>query len=923
MKPAVFHDLPGRYSEALAQYLAGADEAVLNQAYELGRKALGDGLGVLDISMLHHDALHAAVTNESAIARGAEILKAAEFLAETLSPFEMSFRGYAETNARLIVVNDNLIQSQAAAEAANRELEAFSYSVAHDLRAPLRGIDGFSQALLEDYAGKVDEEGRQNLNHLRESAQKMGRLIDDLLGLSRVTRAELRRSPVDLSALARSVAAELGRAEPAREVAMIIEDGIVAEGDAPLLRIALENLLGNAWKFTGKRAEARIEVGTMSVDGNMAYFVRDNGAGFDPAYQTKLFGVFQRLHSTHEFEGTGIGLATVKRIVSRHSGRIWATSKVDRGATFYFTLGDATARLRDWTARLRDWTSPLGDGTSPLGDGTAVMNEKIVPLIEDNPRDEALALRSPPTVWTQGGSVSKQLSALIVEDNEQDATLLVRELRRGGYDLSFDRVETPDAMRAALDARSWDIVLSDYSMPRFSAPAALALVRERNLDLPFIIISGTVGEETAVASLRAGAHDFLVKGSLARLLPAIGREMREADLRSEKKKIQEQLLISERMASVGFLAASVAHEINNPLAILVSNLELASEQVNRFAAGAPRDGLPDLLTEQIGALAAPLRDAHEAAERIRHIARDLKVFSRSDDAESRGPVDIRSVLESAIRMASNEVRHRARLTRDYTDVAPVNGSASRLSQVFLNFIINAAQAIPEGNAESNEIKIVTRMDSSGRVAIEFHDTGAGISADVLPHIFDAFFTTKTAAIGTGLGLAICLRIVTDHDGEISVNSRVGSGTVFRIVLRAANEQPVATPAVASAILATRAGRILVIDDEQLLCNVIERILGADHCVTTVTRATEALSRLADGTRFDLILCDLMMPEMTGMDLYDELKQSTPDQADKFIFMSGGAFTDRSRAFLARSSNEVIEKPFKGAELRQVVSRFLQ
>jgi signal transduction histidine kinase len=512
--------------------------------------------------------------------------------------------------------------------------------------------------------------------------------------------------------------------------------------------------------------------------------------------------------------------------------------------------------------------------------------------------------------------MSRQLSALIVEDNEQDATLLVRELRRGGYDLSFDRVETPDAMCAALDKRTWDIVLSDYSMPRFSAPAALALVRERNLDLPFIIISGTIGEETAVASLRAGAHDFMVKGSLARLLPAIGREMREADLRAEKKRIQEQLLISERMASVGLLAASVAHEINNPLAILVSNLEFASEQVNGFMANAP-----DI--EGIGALAAPLRDAQEAAERVRLIVRDLKVFSRSEDVETRGPVDIRSALESAIRMTSNEVRHRARLTRDYGDLAPVNGNESRLGQVFLNLILNAAQAIPEGDAANNEIKIVTRMDSSDRVAIEFHDTGAGIPPDVLPHIFDAFFTTKAAAIGTGLGLAICHRIVAGHDGEISVKSRTGSGTVFRIVLRAANREVAELPAALLEIRPARAGRVLVVDDEQMLCNAIERILGADHHVTTVTSARDALSRLGGGERFDLILCDLMMPEMTGMDLYDELQQSMADQAEKFIFMSGGAFTDNARAFLARSCNEVIDKPFKTAGLRQVVHRFLQ
>ena len=337
------HDLPGRYSEALARYLASADEVVLNQAYELGRKAFGDGLGVLDIAMLHHGALDAAIVNESPAARAAEIAKAAEFLAEILSPFEMSLRGYRETNARLIAMNETLRQAKGAAEAANQELEAFSYSVAHDLRAPLRGVDGFSQALLEDYADKLDDEGRQYLNYLRESAQRMGRLIDDLLALSRVTRAELVREPVDLTGLAESVAAQLQRTEPDRRVEMAIEAGIAVEGDARLLRIALENLLGNAWKFTAKRAEPRIEVGATFEDGNRTYFVRDNGAGFDMAYASKLFGVFQRLHSTAEFEGTGIGLATVQRIISRHGGRIWATGEVDRGATFCFTLGDGAS----------------------------------------------------------------------------------------------------------------------------------------------------------------------------------------------------------------------------------------------------------------------------------------------------------------------------------------------------------------------------------------------------------------------------------------------------------------------------------------------------------------------------------------------------------------------------------------------------
>jgi light-regulated signal transduction histidine kinase (bacteriophytochrome) len=250
----------------------------------------------------------------------------------------MTLRGYRDTNARLIAMNETLRQARAAVEAANLELEAFSYSVAHDLRAPLRGVDGFSQALLEDYADKLTDEGLGYLRHLRESAQQMGRLIDDLLTLSRVTRSELVREPVDLSALAHNVAAHLQRAQPNRRVEIVIADGLVGEGDARLLRIALENLLGNAWKFTAKRAESRIEVGA-TTNGECAYFVRDNGAGFDTAYASKLFGAFQRLHSTDEFEGTGIGLATVQRIINRHGGRIWATGEVDRGATFYFTLG--------------------------------------------------------------------------------------------------------------------------------------------------------------------------------------------------------------------------------------------------------------------------------------------------------------------------------------------------------------------------------------------------------------------------------------------------------------------------------------------------------------------------------------------------------------------------------------------------------
>ncbi len=223
-------------------------------------------------------------------------------------------------------------------EAANRELEAFSYSVSHDLRAPLRGIDGFSQALLEDYADTLDDQGRDYLRRVRSATQRMAGLIDDLLNLSRITRSELRREEVDLSAQAHSVVEQLRQAQPERQVEFHIADGLTAQGDSRLLRIALENLIGNAWKFTGKTADAMIEFGLTRDGDEDIYFVRDNGAGFDMAYAGKLFGAFQRLHDVREFEGTGIGLATVQRIIRRHGGRVWAEGEPGRGATFHFTL---------------------------------------------------------------------------------------------------------------------------------------------------------------------------------------------------------------------------------------------------------------------------------------------------------------------------------------------------------------------------------------------------------------------------------------------------------------------------------------------------------------------------------------------------------------------------------------------------------
>ncbi len=234
--------------------------------------------------------------------------------------------------------NEELRRNAAELLAANTELDAFAYSVSHDLRAPLRSIDGFSQVLLEDYATRLDESGQDSLQRVRAASQRMAVLIDDLLKLARVTRAEMHTEPVDLSAMARDIVAELQRTAPERPIEFAIAPGLKVQGDSRLLRVVLDNLLRNSWKYTGNQPRPRIEFATAEDNGQRVFMVRDNGAGFDMKYADKLFGVFQRLHTSTEFEGTGVGLATVRRIITRHGGRIWAEGVVDRGATFYFTL---------------------------------------------------------------------------------------------------------------------------------------------------------------------------------------------------------------------------------------------------------------------------------------------------------------------------------------------------------------------------------------------------------------------------------------------------------------------------------------------------------------------------------------------------------------------------------------------------------
>jgi CheY-like chemotaxis protein len=276
-------------------------------------------------------------------------------------------------------------------------------------------------------------------------------------------------------------------------------------------------------------------------------------------------------------------------------------------------------------------------------------------------------------------------------------------------------------------------------------------------------------------------------------------------------------------------------------------------------------------------------------------------------------------------MAWNELRHRARIVKRYTKVPPVDANESRLGQVFLNLIINAAHAIPAGNYEANEIRISTAIDAAGRVVVDIGDTGTGIPPEVRPRLFTPFFSTKPVGVGTGLGLAISHRIITQMGGTISYDTEVNKGTTFHITLPAAGGPaiPQHTQKMWTKSPAVRRGNLLVIDDEESLAQALRRFLSGEHDVTAVYRARDALDLLELGTRYDVVLCDLMMPQITGMELHAEVSRLDPAQAARFVFLTGGAFTPSAREFLLTTTNRRIEKPFDLKDVRRIVNDMIR
>ncbi len=382
---------------------------------------------------------------------------------------------------------------------------------------------------------------------------------------------------------------------------------------------------------------------------------------------------------------------------------------------------------------------------------------------------------------------------------------------------------------------------------------------------------------------------------------------------TERRRLQARLLLIDRLMSVGALAAGVAHEINNPLSYVMGNLAFMREEL---------EGIADDLPEPIrGDMVEAVQEAAEGAERVRSIVRNLQAFSRADQ-EGTSPIDVNRTIDAAIGMAWIEIRHRAHLVKDLgPELPPVLASEARLGQVVLNLLLNAAHALPEGEAEKNRIAIRTAFEvETNEVLMEISDTGPGIPPEIVDRVFDTFFTTKPIGIGTGLGLSIVHSIVTAMGGRIGVESRLGEGTTFRVLLPVAPDEEDDEVDPRPEVVGFRAGlrgHVLVIDDEPLIANSLRRALK-HHTVTVVRSGRRAIETMEKGEDFDLIFCDLMMPDLTGMDVYAWVREHQPGVENRIVFMTGGIFTPRAQAFLHDVKNHRIQKPFDLDRIRSFV-----
>ena len=572
-----------------------------------------------------------------------------------------------------------------------------------------------------------------------------------------------------------------------------------------------------------------------------------------------------------------------------------------------------------------------------------------------------------------------------------DSLIVTEAIRDGLTDLGWE-VETAHTAPAALAIEeTWgpEAVVCDLHMPNTDGVDLLRSLHGRDDTLPVILLSSDSKLDSVLRAVREGAFDYVLKagGDLRPLCSAVERAVRHARIVRENRRLseelrrhrdqlelrvserttelrtavtllerrskelegalaqlrstQEQLILNEKMASLGLLAAGIAHEINNPAAFILANLttmrghaEALHQAIVKWSAvaplddwspqGAPGESGPGQAVVLCAEMAQMVGENLEGVERIRTIVKDLRNFSRieREDVEL---VEVNEIVSAACHMAANEIRHRARLSQELGQVPPIAADRGKLTQVIVNLLVNAAHAIGEGAADRNEIRVETRIVDE-HVVVSVADTGCGIPDEIRQKIFEPFFTTKPRDQGTGLGLSLCVEMVRRHGGDIQVTSAVGKGSRFdvrlplRSGLRVKEKRTAASTPVPPV---TRRGRILLIDDEPLVLRSYERALRGAHDVVVAVGGAEGLARLRRDQAFDLVICDLMMPDVDGVRLFEELKAATPEIAERFVFVTGGAFTARAKEFSRSIANPMLEKPVPIEQLREVVARSLQ
>lgn len=617
-------------------------------------------------------------------------------------------------------------------------------------------------------------------------------------------------------------------------------------------------------------------------------------------------------------------------------------------------------------------------------------------------------------------------SVLLVEDNDDDAALIMRSLSRFTR-IKFDveRVASVAEARERLTNLRYDAILSDLGLPDSDGLATFTTLQELAFGCAVVVLTGDDSEELGLKAVELGAQEYIVKAdrawqtlpmslayacerarrqqevqeltmALANAVDAIatldgdaacvavngafqsllgyssaevvgmpildlideadrGRviikastgatSMDEIEVRAvrkdgrivpvqlalvaraggrghfcfvrdltRQKQTEGRLAASAAITAVGSLATGLAHEINNPLAVVLANVEEAGRVTSDI-----EGSIPENLREDFSDLRAMLEEAHSASQRVQFIVRDLRAFACADDR--RGRVDLNALIESCCNIAFAEIRHRARLVKDLQAVVPVLGSEAKLAQVFLNLLVNAAHAMPEGDVEKNEILVTTRQQERSAIIIEISDTGSGIPAANAGKVFEPFYTTKPRR--PGMGLSIALATITAHGGEITIRARDGGGTVVRVILPTLEAELAADPLAAQTEGASQQRRVLVVDDDPLVLRSLTRVLARDFEVAAARNGREALDLVRAGGTFDAMLCDLMMPELSGIELHELLERDDPELARRTVFLTGGAFSGRAQTFLEAVGQPHLEKPVDLKTVRDLLLQLSQ